>query len=245
MEASGKGFFVGFVYRFSNVAQTLKQWFKSGLIGDVKSIRMIYNWHLHGQWIQDTKGEWIESPLWRGRMEEGGPMIDCGVHMIDLVRWITGEEIVQTHGHGAWVTHYEAPDHVYAHLDVPSGIHAMVEMSFSYGHTAKEPLPTFLYELIGTGGVARFDRNGYILEARDGEGIKHATGMSEKNFDGMWWQFARFLETGEIGDLASPLDALKATQIATAVTQEAINSRIAPANHSLHLKSPEAKTPLK
>lgn len=228
MEASGKGFFIGFVYRFSNVAQTLKTWFKSGYVGDVRSIRMIYDWHLHGQWVQDEAGEWIESPMWRGRMLEGGPMIDCGVHLIDLVRWITGHEIVQFDGHGAWVAEYEAPDHVYGHLDLDSGVHAMVEMSFSYGHTSKEPQPVFLYELIGTGGVARFDRNGYILEARDGAGTKRVPGMSEKNFDGMWWQFTRFLETGEVGDLASPQDALRATQVATAITEQAISRRVKP-----------------
>jgi len=227
MEATGKGFFIAFVYRFSPIAQTLKHWFHSGVIGDVKSIRMIYNWNLHGQWVQDEAGKWIESPMWRGRMLEGGPMIDCGVHMIDLIRWMSGEEIVDASGHGAWVSNYEAADHVYAHLESESGIHGMVEMSFTYGHTAKFPAPQFTYELIGTGGVAKYDRNGYLLEARNGEGILKGPSEGEKNFDGMWHAFCHYIRTGESGDLASPRDALEATRIALETTPRRIPVAVA------------------
>lgn len=226
MEDAGKGFFVGLVYRFSPVAATLKKWLREGLIGDVRHIRMQYLWNLHGQWVQDATGKWIESTLWRGRMLEGGPLIDCGVHQIDLIRWMTGREVVTADGFGAWVAKYDAPDHVTCHLALEGGITATVEVSFTYTHTAREPLSLFTYELIGTGGVARFDRNGYLLEARTGQEVVRGEGASEKNFDGMYHQFARFLEFGEVGDLASPDDALTATKIAIECTDKAIAKRI-------------------
>ena len=226
MEDSAKGFFVGLVYRFSPVAAQLKKWLRDGTIGDVRHIRMQYLWNLHGQWVQDSAGKWVESPLWRGRMLEGGPLIDCGVHQIDLIRWITGREVVSCDGFGAWVAKYDAPDHVTCHLALEGGITATVEVSFTYGHTAREPLSVFSYELIGTGGVARFDRNGYVLEARTGEEVILAEGASEKNFDSMYQQFSRFIRTGEVGALASPDDALVATKLAIECTDRAIAKRV-------------------
>jgi predicted dehydrogenase len=187
---------------------------------------MQYLWNLHGQWVQDAAGKWVESPLWRGRMLEGGPLIDCGVHQIDLIRWMTGREVVSCDGFGAWVAKYDAPDHVTCHLALEGGITASVEVSFTYGHTAREPPSFFTYELIGTGGVARFDRNGYVLEARNGEQVIRSEGASEKNFDGMYQQFARYMSSGELGALASPDDALVATKIALECTDRAMARRV-------------------
>jgi predicted dehydrogenase len=203
MEDSGKGFFVGFVYRFSPVVRQLRQWMRKGEIGDVKHLRMIYMWNLHGQWVQDDAGRWVESSLWKGRMREGGPLIDCGVHQIDLIRWMTGLEVRRYDAHGAWISNYESPDYILAYLQLEGGVTASVEVSFTYGHTAKEPLSWFSYEVIGTGGVARYDRNGYVLEARNGQGILTAPGASEKDFEGMYQQFAEFVHTGKVHRMQS------------------------------------------
>ncbi len=227
MEDAGKGFFVGMVYRFSPVALQLKQWIEQGIVGKVKHIRMIYLWNLHGQWVQNEAGTWIESPMWKGRMMEGGPLVDCGVHQIDLIRWMTGLEIKKWEGFGTWVSDFEAPDHVVAQLQLENGITASVEVSFTYGHTAKEPRSVFTYEVIGTGGVARFDRDGYIVEARNGEGIHLGHGTGEKNFEGMYFQFAEFLRSGNAGNLATPHDAMVATEIAVDCTDQAIRRRFA------------------
>ena len=225
MEDSGKGFFVGFVYRFSPSALQIKRWIEEGALGKVRHIKMVYTWNLHGQWIQDDAGKWIESPMWRGRMLEGGPLVDCGVHQIDLIRWMTGLEIKSWDGFGAWVSNYESPDHVIANLQLENGVTASIEVSFTYGHTARSPRSVFTYEVIGTGGVARYDRDGYILECRNGEGAISNPGHGEKSFDGMYAQFSRFLHTGEIGDLASPQDAIVATEIAVDCTDRAIAKR--------------------
>ena len=227
MEDAGKGFFVGMVYRFSPTALQMKHWIEEGVVGKVRHIRMIYLWNLHGQWVQDEAGKWIESPMWRGRMLEGGPLVDCGVHQIDLIRWMTGLEYKSWDGFGSWVSDYEAPDYVVAQLQLENGVTASVEVSFTYGHTAKEPRSVFTYEVIGTGGVARFDRDGYILEVRDGAGVRLGHGAGEKNFEGMYAQFAQFLVSGKTGDLASPQDALIATEIAVDCTDRAIQRRFA------------------
>jgi predicted dehydrogenase len=225
MAGTGKIFTIGFCYRFSPVSQQIRDWVKQGVIGTVRSLRLIYIWNLHGRYEPGSDGTWIESPRWRGRMVEGGPMVDCGVHCIDLARMWLGKEPVRVHGEGAWVTDYEAPDHMYLHMDHEGGAHTMVEMSFTYGHTAREPISFFSYHLIGDGGVIRYDRDGYILEAREGKETVRASGASEKNFPGMYAEFAKAIQTGDTSGLPTAEDGIIATQIAWEATQEAINGR--------------------
>ncbi len=228
MDSAGRMLFTGFVYRFSPVALQIKAWVQQGVIGEVRSLRLIYIWDLHGQYEQDVDGEWVESPRWRGRMLEGGPMVDCGVHQIDLARWWTGQEVARSSANAAWVAEYEAPDHVYMHMDHERGTHTMVEMSFTYGHTVREPRHHFSYHLIGTGGVIRYDRNGWILEARTGQETIRVPGGSEKNFGGMHAAFAEALRTGEPGHLPSGRDGLIATHLARTATDMAIANRFTP-----------------
>lgn len=225
MDKAGKMLCTGFVYRFSPVAMQMKRWVEENAAGEIRSLRLVYLWDLHGQWEFSADGVWRESPRWRGRMLEGGPMVDCGVHQIDLARWWLGDEVVSFDAAAAWVADYEAPDHVYLHMDHARGAHTMVEMSFTYGHTAKEPAPLFTYELIGTGGVLRYDRNGWLLEARNGQATLRVPGASEKNFPGMHAAWAEALRTGEPGHLPSGRDGLIATQIARTATEKLIERR--------------------
>lgn len=228
MKNAGKMFFVGFVYRFSPVAQQIKRWVDEKVAGDIRSLRLIYIWDLHGQWEQTSAGEWIESPRWTGRMLEGGPLVDCGVHQIDLARWWLGEEVIRSHADAAWVSEYEAPDHLYLHMDHEKGVHTMIETSFTFGHTSREPRSEFSYDLIGTGGTLRYDRDGYILEARNGEGVIRMPGASEKNFLGLYQAFAEALETGDATGMPSAEDGLIATKIAREATNRAIQQRVHP-----------------
>jgi predicted dehydrogenase len=225
VERTGRMLFTAFVYRFSPVAAQIKQWLREGVVGKIGSLRLIYDWSLHGRYEQDSSGNWIESTRWRGRMEEGGPLIDCGVHLIDLARWWLESEVVAQSSAGAWLTDYDSPDHVYLHMQHANGALTTVETSFSYTHTAREPLALFSYQLVGDGGLIRFERDGYILEARHGQGTIHTPGASEKNFHGMYLALRSALETGAKGDLGSAEDGIIATRIATSATQSAIEQR--------------------
>jgi predicted dehydrogenase len=222
MSAAGKGLAVGFVYRYAKISAQIKRWVEEGRIGRVRSIRLSYVWHLHGRFTPEPDGVWKENPVWRGRMLEGGPMVDCGVHFIDLARWWTGSEIVAARGEGAYVVDgYDAPDHVYGHLDHADGCHTMAETSFSYGHTAREPGPVFTYDVIGDGGTIRYDRDGWRLTLRDGEGVRIGEPSAEKGFVEMHQAFARALATGDWSGMPSPDDGLKATHWANEITRQA------------------------
>lgn len=225
MQRAGVPLYVGFTYRFAHPAAEIKRQMNARSIGQVKSLRLIYLWDCHGKRERDAAG----SPNVRreGRMAEGGPMVDCGVHQIDLARWWLKSEIVRSQAHAAWVDEYEAPDHVYLHMDHASGAHTMVEMSYSYGHTSKETRCQFVYELVGTDGIIRYDRQARIFERVDGQGTTNLGWDYEKNFPGMYAELRRALETGDSGDMPTAQEGLAATRLAEAATRNLIEARMA------------------
>ena len=222
MEQANLMLFTGFCYRFSPVSLRIKELVDQGAVGQVRSLRLVYLWDLHGRYEWTPEGQRIESPRRVGRMLEGGPMVDCGVHQVDLARWWLNSEVVRQQGVGAWVEGYDAPDHMYLHLDHAGGAHTLVEMSFSYCHTAKEPLSRFSYELIGTDGLIRYDRDGWHFEVRTPHGTEYLPGASEKNFHGMYQEFRNALETGNPGHLPTGRDGVIATRIARTATDDVI-----------------------
>jgi predicted dehydrogenase len=225
MDDAGLMLATGFCYRYSPVAQNIKRLVQNGTIGEVRSLRLVYIWHLHGRDRVMPDGKVVINPYWKGRMDEGGPMVDCGVHQIDLARWWLESEVISTQSAGAWVENYEAPDHMWLHMDHANGAHTMAEMSFSYSHTASEPRAHFSYHIIGTEGMIRYDRDGWVFELRTRRGTHRLPGASEKNFEGLYAAFARALETGDSRDLPTGRDGLRATQIARDATEEVIAHR--------------------
>src|SRR5438270_8013374 len=155
MKEANKHLLLGFIYRFSDMATRIRDAIRNKEIGEVRSIRLIYIWDCHGKYVRDfgspvvrfarkpvapSGSSGLGTPtkdlnLRRDRfMQEGGPMIDCGVHQIDLARWWTGSEIKKFTAHGTRVDDDHAcPDHVYIHMTHANGVHTMVESSFSYG----------------------------------------------------------------------------------------------------------------
>jgi predicted dehydrogenase len=226
MEQAGLPLFVGFNYRFSPCALKIKSLLAEGAIGDVRSLRLVYNWNLHGKTILTASGERIENPRRKARMEEGGPMVDCGVHQIDLARWWLDSEIERQQVAGVWVDTYEAPDHMYLHLDHVNGVHSFVEVSFSYTHTAKDPRSHFVYELIGTDGLIRYCREEKSFELRNSHETRQMEWHEEKNFEGMYSAFAEALTTGNAGNLPTGRDGIIASRIATDTTEALIAGRI-------------------
>jgi predicted dehydrogenase len=225
MNAAGQPLYVAFCYRYGLNALRIKELLGQGAIGEVKAMRLIYNWDNHGKYEnRDATAAVIEQRR-HGRMLEGGPMVDCGVHQIDLARWWMGSEVTAFAGHGAWVDDYEAPDHIWAHLDHDNGCHTMVEMSYSFGHTMQQPEPMFVYQLIGTEGVILYHREKSRFELRNIHGTFPQEYHEEKNFTGVHQRFAHFLRTGEPGDLCTAEQGQEATRIARTITDNLIAER--------------------
>lgn len=225
MEAAGLHLFTGFNYRFSQSAIDIRQLIDDEAIGEVRLLRLIYNWHLHGKWEIGEDGERRENPLRIGRMKEGGPLVDCGVHQIDLARWWLDSTVEWQQGIGVWMDEYEAPDHMYLHMGHSCGTHTTVEVSFSYNATSKEPRTHFQYEIVGTDGVIRYNREEHSFEVRNSHGTQHLPWHPEKSFVGMYDEFARVLESGEPLQMPTARDGIRASQIAQQATEEAIRER--------------------
>jgi len=78
---TGKLLMVGFVRRFGENAKMLKQSVDQGELGKIYYAKtgVIRRWGNPGGWFSDKK------------RSGGGPIIDLGVHMIDLVRFLNGK----------------------------------------------------------------------------------------------------------------------------------------------------------
>ena len=219
---AGVTLYTAFCYRFSPVALKIRQLVRDRAVGDLRSLRLIYNWGMHGKYARAEDGKRYIQKRREGRMLEGGPMIDCGTHQIDLARFWTDSEVVDFSAHGAWVDEYEAPDHIWLHMDHANGTHTMVEISYSYHHTAKRPKSEFVYELIGTEGVIRYDRSAGTFLMENTSGTTEFEFHHEKSFPGLYAEWAKALDTGQSEILPSGEDGMKAVDIARNATEAVI-----------------------
>lgn len=217
-EQAGVMLFTGFDYRFSPAAMQIRQWLREGAIGELRSLRLIYIWNCHGKYQRNPDGALVENARRQGRMDEGGPMVDCGVHQIDLARFWTGSEVRSWTASGAWVDDYEAPDHMYLHLQHENRAHSTIEISYSYCHTCQEPVNVFTYDLIGNCGLIRYDRQAKILDLRNQDGVYSAPFAPEKNFAALYEHFRDALLQGASELLPTGRDGMLAAKISREAT---------------------------
>jgi predicted dehydrogenase len=79
-ESAGKRLMINFSYRFTPESQALKKKVQTGVLGDVYFARTI--WHRR-RGIPGFGGHFCQKA-----MSGGGPLIDLGVHRIDLALWL-------------------------------------------------------------------------------------------------------------------------------------------------------------
>jgi predicted dehydrogenase len=81
---------VGYILRHNETYNKVKELIEEGLIGKPLILRMVQN--------HNTLHNWEK---YRILIEETSPIVDCGVHYVDVMRWFTGEEVVSVDGVGA------------------------------------------------------------------------------------------------------------------------------------------------
>jgi len=90
-KATGKKLMVGYILRHNASYQKIARMIKDGLVGSPIVMRMLGGEHP------------ITDEHWRRDVvlaTETSPIIDCGCHYVDLMRWFTGAEAVQVSGAG-------------------------------------------------------------------------------------------------------------------------------------------------
>jgi len=81
-ENAGKRLMINFSYRFTEQSMALKQQVESGILGDVYFGRTVW----HRRRGLPRFGGWFGQKALSG----GGPLIDLGVHRLDLALWLMG-----------------------------------------------------------------------------------------------------------------------------------------------------------
>jgi predicted dehydrogenase len=77
---------IGYILRFNETYKTVAKMIKDGLLGYPLIIRMNQNHH-----VMDWK-------KYGALLENTSPIVDCGVHYVDVCRWFTESEIVDFGG---------------------------------------------------------------------------------------------------------------------------------------------------
>jgi hypothetical protein len=110
-------------------------------------------------------------------------------------------------------------------MDHADGAHTMVEMSYSYHHTSKNSASEFVYELIGTEGVIRYDRGARRFTMENVSGSHELEFYPEKSFAGLYAEWARALVAVSSDLLTSAKDGMRVVEIAREATDAAVASR--------------------
>lgn len=88
---------IGHILRHNKTYQKVAELIRSGAIGKPIVMRMVQNHHT------------MNRPRYLSLMNETSPIIDCGVHYMDVMQWFTGEKICDISGIGSRVDPDVAP----------------------------------------------------------------------------------------------------------------------------------------
>ena len=144
-QGAGVHLFNAFPCRFSPAFQQMRRMLESGVIGELLALR--------GTNRGSNPGGWFNDPELAG----GGAMMDHTVHVADLIRVLTGQEIAQVYAEtGNNMFHGRYDDTAMLTLTLQNGIFATLDSSWSRPRT----FPTWgdvTLAAIGTRGIIEMD----------------------------------------------------------------------------------------
>ena len=130
----------GFMMRFGACINEMKRACEAGKIGQLVSIYALFTC-----WYPDMPGNWRQSKASGG----GGALTDMGVHMIDLIHYVTGSKTRQVAAfHDTLTFHYEVEDSSNLLLRLENGALCTVQTNFNI----PDPVAKWRFELFGTRG---------------------------------------------------------------------------------------------
>ncbi len=133
---------VGHILRHNKSYQKMAEMIKDGAIGRPKVFRMVQNHHA------------VNWERYLNLLKHCPPLIDCGVHYIDVAQWFAGSKIVQVSGMSASID-AGLPDHMYNY----SMMSARMENGTLFNYEScwsKNIMASNLKEFIGDCGYIKF-----------------------------------------------------------------------------------------
>lgn len=130
----------GFMMRFGTCVNIMKQAYESGKIGKLISAYAHFTC-----WYPEIPGSWRQAKCLGG----GGALMDMGVHMIDLIHYVTGSKTCQVAAmHDTLAFNYEVEDSSNVLLRLENGALCTIQSNFSIPDEAAK----WRFELFGTKG---------------------------------------------------------------------------------------------
>lgn len=148
------GLFVGvaFVYRGKEEVQRMMQLVREGAIGRLRAVHIENMWDYHG--LRSNKwGPQYDGRRQRALLNMG--TLDCGVHDLDLARYMSGGDFGPISAIGTIIEKANKfPDHIAVQSRMTNGVLVTVEESAVWGYTAKDtPHYQQSYRMVGENGV--------------------------------------------------------------------------------------------
>ncbi len=193
-EKSGKLLMIGFVRRYGNDTDALRDFISAGVLGDIYYTKATYLRR------NGCPGGWFGDKRYSG----GGPLIDLGVHVMDLVRYLSGSPLpVSAYGvaynnlgfdrvHNTdkdWSVHYtegfeySVEDMASAMIRFDNGMTMHMEASFNL-NVKKD---CGIIELFGTKGGAKIDPEVELYSDLGGRMVNITPASSTAlNFNGLF-----------------------------------------------------------
>lgn len=202
-QESGQLLTVGFNRRFSPLVAEMKQFFAAG-----QPLAVQYRINA-GPIPADT---WIHDPE-----DGGGRIIGEVCHFIDLVQFLTDDELVEVFAHSLGGPTAELRDTVTITLRYRNGSIA----SINYFSTGDKSFPKEMVEVFGSGGIAVLDDFRRLTLTRNGSKKNIKRVSQDKGFD---QEVATFLTAVKGGAAPIPLDSLVSTTRATFAIEESLRT---------------------
>jgi myo-inositol 2-dehydrogenase/D-chiro-inositol 1-dehydrogenase len=156
--SAGKQLYVGMTHRFYPELREAKSRIEAGEIGEIVSCNDSIIEHFG----------FLESPGWYldRRLSGGGTVLTSGIHLIDRLRWFTGEDV--THVAGSASNPYfgsSVEDSAQMHLRFSSGLTAQVTFAWT---REEHPLVCDLQLLGSAGSLTVHTWSGYDVHTASG-----------------------------------------------------------------------------
>lgn len=197
---------LNFNTRSSDPYLTIKRIIEQKEIGTIRVLRFVYDWSAH-QWQPPERLEKF--------MANGGPVIDSAVHFFEGVRWFTGQEFSRIEACGVRIAPYEHPQHVISTCQLSDGAIALVEAGWLFTKRTKDADMLFEVTVIGDSGTISYSSESQKIRTWTmTETMEVECGDLGKHFERAYFAFAESIRQGELQDLASGVDGVRATQAA-------------------------------